>query len=77
MRRGAFHCKEVVSNPQAVRRHFQGKGCFSVNSMRESADLPKARQIMVANGMKAHQLLIDNLTAARGSRDEIMILSLA
>jgi hypothetical protein len=45
--------------------------------MREFADLPKARQIMVASVMKANQLLIDNLTAARGSRDEIMILSLA
>jgi len=43
------------------------KGCFSVNSMREFADLPpKARQIMIANMTKAHQLLIDNLTAARG-----------
>jgi AcrR family transcriptional regulator len=43
------------------------KGCFSVNSMREFADLPpKARQIMAASMMKAHQLLIDNLTAARG-----------
>jgi TetR/AcrR family transcriptional regulator, copper-responsive repressor len=46
-------------------------GCFSVNSMREFADLPpKARQIMVASVMKAHQLLIDNLAAARGSRDD-------
>jgi hypothetical protein len=44
------------------------KGCFSVNSMREFADLPpKARQIMVASLMKAHQLLIDNLAAARGA----------
>jgi TetR/AcrR family transcriptional regulator, copper-responsive repressor len=43
------------------------KGCFSVNSMREFADLPpKARQIMNANMTKAHQLLIENLTAARG-----------
>jgi AcrR family transcriptional regulator len=43
------------------------KGCFSVNSMREFADLPpKARQIMITNMTKAHQLLIDNLTAARG-----------
>jgi AcrR family transcriptional regulator len=43
------------------------KGCFSVNSMREFADLPpKARQIMIANMTKAHQLLIDNLTVARG-----------
>src|SRR3984893_9788028 len=47
------------------------KGCFSVNSMREFADLPpKARQIMVGSVMKAHQLLIDNLAAARGSRDD-------
>jgi TetR/AcrR family transcriptional regulator, copper-responsive repressor len=47
------------------------KGCFSVNSMREFADLPpKARQIMVASVMKAHQLLIDNLAAARGSHDD-------
>src|ERR1700676_117431 len=47
------------------------KGCFSVNSMREFADLPpKARQIMVASVMKANQLLIDNLAAARGSRDD-------
>jgi TetR/AcrR family transcriptional regulator, copper-responsive repressor len=47
------------------------KGCFSVNSMREFPDLPpKARQIMVASAMKAHQLLIDNLAAARGSRDD-------
>ena len=47
------------------------KGCFSVNSMREFADLPpKARQIMVANVMKAHQLLIDNLAAVRGEGDD-------
>ena len=47
------------------------KGCFSVNSMREFADLPpQARQIMVASVMKAHQLLIDNLAAARGVRDD-------
>ena len=39
--------------------------------MREFADLhPKARQIMVASVMKAHQLLIDNLAAARGSRED-------
>jgi hypothetical protein len=39
--------------------------------MREFADLPpKARQIMVASLMKAHRLLIDNLAAARGSRDD-------
>ena len=50
-------------------RSWGHKGCFSVNSMREFADLPlKARQIMVASVMKAHQLLIDNLAAARGSR---------
>ena len=43
------------------------KGCFLVNSMREFADLPpKARQIMIANMTKAHQLLIGNLAAARG-----------
>ena len=47
------------------------KGCFSVNSMREFADLPpKARQIMAASVMKAHQLLIDNLAAARGTGDD-------
>jgi AcrR family transcriptional regulator len=47
------------------------KGCFSVNSMREFADLPpKARQIMIANLTKAHQLLIDNLAAARGETDD-------
>src|SRR6202050_2686676 len=47
------------------------KGCFSVNSMREFADLPpKARQIMIANMTKAHQLLIDNLAAARGGTDD-------
>jgi AcrR family transcriptional regulator len=47
------------------------KGCFSVNSMREFADLPpKARQIMVASVMRAHQLLIDNLAAARGGTDD-------
>ncbi len=43
------------------------KGCFSVNSMREFADLPpKARQIMIANMTKARQLLIENLAVARG-----------
>jgi AcrR family transcriptional regulator len=43
------------------------KGCFSVNSMREFADLPpKARRIMIASMTKARQLLINNLTAARG-----------
>ena len=42
-----------------------------MNSMREFADLPpKARQITVASVIKAHQLLIDNLAAARGSRDD-------
>src|SRR5882762_6887383 len=47
------------------------KGCFSVNSMCEFTDLPpKARQMMIASVMKAHQLLIDNLAAARGSRDD-------
>src|SRR5580658_2117258 len=47
------------------------KGCFSVNSMREFADLPpKARQIMIANITKAHQLLIENLAAARGGTDD-------
>jgi TetR/AcrR family transcriptional regulator, copper-responsive repressor len=47
------------------------KGCFSVNSMREFADLPpKARQVMVASVIKVHQLLIDNLAAARGVRDD-------
>src|SRR6202049_1490086 len=47
------------------------RGCFSVNSMREFADLPpKARQIKIASVMTAHQLLIDNLAAARGSRDD-------
>jgi TetR/AcrR family transcriptional regulator, copper-responsive repressor len=46
------------------------KGCFSINSMREFADLPpKARQMMVASVTKTHQLLIDNLAAARGTRD--------
>ena len=47
------------------------KGCFSVNSMREFPDLPpKARQMMVASATKANQLLVDNLTAARGVRDD-------
>jgi len=47
------------------------KGCFSVNSMREFADLPpKARQIMIANMTKAHELLISNLTAARGEASD-------
>src|SRR5271155_3739349 len=47
------------------------KGCFSVNSMREFADLPpQARRIMIANMTKAHQLLIGNLAAARGGTDE-------
>jgi len=44
------------------------KGCFAVNSMREYSDLPpKARQLMVANLMKVHRLLIDNLAAECGS----------
>ena len=48
------------------------KGCFSVNSMREFADLPpKARQIMVASVMKAHQLLIDNLAEFAWSRTSV------
>src|ERR1700722_11891387 len=37
------------------------KGCFSVNSMREFADLhSKVRQIMNTNMTKAHQIPIDN-----------------
>ena len=47
------------------------KGCFLVNSMREFADLPpKAREIMIASMTKAHQLLIANLTAARGEASD-------
>jgi AcrR family transcriptional regulator len=47
------------------------KGCFSVNSMREFSDLPaKARQLMVANVMKVHRLLADNLAAERGNADD-------
>jgi AcrR family transcriptional regulator len=47
------------------------KGCFSVNSMREFSDLPlRARQIMIANVMKAHQLLIANVAAARGDGED-------
>ncbi len=43
------------------------KGCFSVNSMREFADLPpKARKIMIANMTKAHQLLIDPVLSQWG-----------
>jgi hypothetical protein len=39
--------------------------------MREFSDLPpKARQLMIANVMKAHHLLIDNLAAARGDGDD-------
>jgi AcrR family transcriptional regulator len=46
------------------------KGCFSVNSMREFSDLPpKARQLMVANVVKIHRLLVDNLAAERGEVD--------
>ena len=47
--------------------------CSSDLSQRavERADpASKARQIMVASVMKAHQLLIDNLAAARGARDD-------
>ena len=52
------------------------KGCFSVNSMREFADLPaKARRIMIANMTKAHELLIDNLTAARGEAGDNELLA--
>ena len=47
------------------------KGCFSVNSMREFADLPPvACQLMLANVRKAQHLLIDNLAAARGEGDD-------
>ncbi|MGC2160431.1 MAG: TetR/AcrR family transcriptional regulator [Silvibacterium sp.] len=47
------------------------KGCFSVNSMREFSDLPpKARQLMIANVMKIHHLLVDNLAAERGRGDD-------
>ena len=47
------------------------KGCFSVNSMREFSDIPpKARQLMIANVMKIHRLLIDNLDVERGGRDD-------
>jgi hypothetical protein len=47
-----------------VKRRDQHEVC-------RDGDLPpKARQIMVASVMKAHQLLIDNLAAARGSRDD-------
>jgi type II secretory pathway component PulK len=43
------------------------KGCFSVNSVREFSDIPpKARQLMVANVIKIHRLLIDNLAVERG-----------
>jgi hypothetical protein len=39
--------------------------------MREFSDLPpKARQLIVANVIKIHRLLIDNLAAERGSRDD-------
>jgi hypothetical protein len=39
--------------------------------MREFSDLPpKARQLMVANVMKIHRLLVDNLAAARGEGDD-------
>jgi AcrR family transcriptional regulator len=47
------------------------KGCFSVNSMREFSDLPhKARHLMIANVMKIHRLLIDNLASERGNGDD-------
>jgi AcrR family transcriptional regulator len=47
------------------------KGCFSVNSMREFADLPpKARHLMTTNMTHAHHLLVGNLTAARGEGDD-------
>jgi hypothetical protein len=38
--------------------------------MREFSDLPpKARQLMVANVVKIHRLLVDNLAAERGEVD--------
>ena len=47
------------------------KGCFSVNSMREFSDLPpRARQLMVANVMKIHHLLVNNLAAERGKDED-------
>jgi AcrR family transcriptional regulator len=47
------------------------KGCFSVNSMREFSDLPpKARQLMVANVTKIHQLLVENLAVERGREED-------
>ena len=76
MARGALTKKPLGwSNVESFLKVCYGswgqKGCFSVNSMREFSDLPlKARQIMIANVMKAHQLLIDNLAAARGDRDD-------
>ena len=52
------------------------KGCFSVNSMREFADLPpKARQIMIANMTKAHQFLIDNLARNASRRQRWIAVS--
>jgi hypothetical protein len=42
-----------------------------VNSMREFSDLPpKPRRLMVANVVKIHRLLIDNLAAERGDGDD-------
>jgi hypothetical protein len=56
---------------EGLLRELGTEGMFSVNSMREFPNLPpKARQIMTASMMKAHQLLIDNLAAARGARDD-------
>jgi hypothetical protein len=37
---------------------------------RVCGSFPKARQMMIANMTKAHQLLIDNLGAARGGTDD-------
>ena len=62
--------KNVESFLKVCYGSWGQKGCFSVNSMREFADLPPtARKIMIANMTKAHQLLIDNLAAARGGTD--------
>ena len=74
-RRNPERCCRSWTNVESFLKVCYGswgqKGCFSVNSMREFADLPpKARQIRVASVMKAHQLLIENLAAARGSRDD-------
>ena len=48
-----------------MHRVYRGAAHRNAHSVRDHA-----RQIMVASVMKAHQLLIDNLTAARGSRDD-------